>query len=383
MRMNPPHSAMPRGQQAESMVAQLFVSNGWDVQLTPSIGSIEADMVASKGPQVFIVEVKSLSEGRSDRVIPLLSQAILQAQAYARKARRFLPLAVIYVGNASPSLLKQVDSFLREFAPDVSVGIVSEDGGRRFVGHGLEKLNAEPKYVRWALSQSSKQAINLFSDLNQWMLKVLLAPEISEDLLAAPRHEYRNASELASAAQASKMSASRFVQQLRDEGFLDSSSRQFSLVRRDELFRRWRSSALRPSHESPMRFLIRGAPQQQLRDILSNHEACLGLFAAADALHLGHVVGVPPYVYVPKLPRADIDEWKELVHASSSEAPDLILREAPSPKSVFRGAVHKDGIVISDVIQVWLDASAHPSRGDEQAELIHRKVLRKIIEGLA
>ena len=34
-----------------------------------------------------------------------------------------------------------------------------------------------------------------------------------------------------------------------------------------------------------------------------------------------------------------------------------------------------------DVLQVWLDVAAHPSRGEEQAELIYRKVLRPVVEG--
>lgn len=369
-----------RGQHAEALVAQLFDSNGWKVQHAHHIDLKKADLVVSKGHKVFIVEITALSEGRSDRVIPLLSQAILQARVYAREASKALPLAVIYVKSASPSLLNQVSSFSENFAPDVAVGVISESGLRRFLGHGLEELNAEPKNVRWDIAPSSSQAINLFSDLNQWMLKVLLAPEIPERLLAAPRNEYRNASELASAAQASNMSAFRFVQQLRNEGFLEDSSRRLLLVRRVELFRRWRSVGQRQSLELPMRFLIRGSIQLQLREFFSNHQACLGLFAAADELQLGHVMGVPPYIYVSKLPRPDDDKWKELVRAAPSGAPDLILRQASSPKSVFRGAVHRDGMVISDIIQVWLDVSAHPSRGEEQAELIHRKVLSQIIE---
>ena len=41
----------------------------------------------------------------------------------------------------------------------------------------------------------------LFSDLNQWMLKILLAPPlIPEGFLLAPRERYRNASQLAEAA---------------------------------------------------------------------------------------------------------------------------------------------------------------------------------------
>ena len=119
----------------------------------------------------------------------------------------------------------------------------------------------------------------------------------------------------------------------------------------------------------------------QLRDVVSSHQACLGLFAAAEALQLGHVKGVPPYVYVPRLPSSERDAWKELVPASPGEPVDLILKQARAPQSVFRGAVHLDGMAVSDVLQIWLDVSAHPSRGDEQAELIERKILGKIIEG--
>ncbi len=372
-------SPRQRGQHAKDSVARLFESNGWKVQRAPKIGPYEADLIVSKGRHDFIVEIKAISEGRSDRVIPLLSQAILQARAHA-EAGKAKPLALIYVENASPSLLNQVGSLSEKSAPDVAVGVISESGLKRFLGHGLEGLNDEPKEVRRRVASSYNQAVNLFSDLNQWMLKVLLAPEIPEPLLEAPRNKYRNASELANAAKASKMSAFRFVQQLQGAGFLDDSSRHIKLVRRVELFRRWRSAALRQPLDVPMRFLIRGSPQVQLGKLISNHQACLGLFAAADALQLGHVMGVPPYVYVPKLPRPDDVKWRVMVHASPSEVPDLILRQALSPNSVFRGAVHRDGMVISDIIQVWLDVSAHPSRGEEQAELIYRKVLQHVVE---
>jgi hypothetical protein len=32
---------------------------------------------------------------------------------------------------------------------------------------------------------------------------------------------------------------------------------------------------------------------------------------------------------------------------------------------VFRGAVTKNGVPVSDILQVWLDVSQHPSRGRE------------------
>jgi hypothetical protein len=376
------HSSKNRSKNAVDLVARLFESNGWEIQASPVEGSRRPDLIVQRGAQRFVVEIKALAEGRADRVIPLLSQAILEAQANALNAGNAQPLAVICVENASPSLLNQVSSFAERYAPNVPIGIVSESGLRHFRGSALEELDAEPEQQRWYGGSPSNQAINLFSDLNQWMLKVLMASEIPDHLLEAPRRKYRSGAELAEAAQVSSMSASRFLQQLRNEGYLDDSSRFLLLVRRAELFRRWRSAVMRPSPELPMRFLIRGPVQQQIRGLLASHqgEACLGLFAAADALQLGHVSGVPPYVYVPKLPRQGEKKWKELLIASPSEVPDLVLRQALSPKSAFRGAVHRDGLIVSDVIQVWLDVANHPSRGEEQADLIYQKLLRPIID---
>ena len=101
-----------------------------------------------------------------------------------------------------------------------------------------------------------------------------------------------------------------------------------------------------------MRFLIRGSAHMQLRALVHSHKACIGLFAAAEALQLGHVKGVPPYVYVRKLPRFSRDAWSELVPVSPAEPPDLILRQALAPESVFRGAVDVEEAFGADLIEI-------------------------------
>ncbi len=102
--------------------------------------------------------------------------------------------------------------FAGEYAPEVAAGVVDFDGFRLFRGEGLEGLNAEPPRASHRVAaQSIGQP--LFSDLNQWMLKVLLAPDLPETLLSAPRGRYRNASQLAAAANVSVMSAFRFLRQ--------------------------------------------------------------------------------------------------------------------------------------------------------------------------
>ena len=214
------------------------------------------------------------------------------------------------------------------------------------------------------------------------MLKVLLAPEVPDALLSAPRGRYGNASQLARAANVSVMSAFRFVQQLQREGYLHESGVHFRLVRRDDLFRRWQASALRRINEAPMRFLLRGSDSgPALQRMLDSGRACLALFAAADALDLGFVQGVPPYVYVRRLSPASLSAWKNLVPVAPGEAPDLIVRQAPFPESVFRGMVRPHGMACWDVLQVWLDVFEHPARGQEQANLIHRRLLNRIVQG--
>ena len=365
----------------KDLVAERFRAGRWKVNREQAVGPRQADLVIRKGQKAYVVEVKASSESRADRVLPLLSQAILQAQAYAHAGPKLRPLAVVRVPDASPLLIAQVRAFANEYASHVSVGIVGEHGGQYFSGEGLEDLNADAPPPSLSSARSSSRRPHIFSDLNQWMLKVLLAPEIPEHFLSAPRQQYRNASELAAAAKVSIMSAFRFIEHLKDEGFLDEGSKPLNLVRRADLFRRWQSEALRASKKDmPMQFLIRGRVDEQIRQQAARGGACVGLFAAADALRLGHVKGVPPYLYVRKLNRLDLKVWPALP-APSQAVPDFILRQAAAPQSVFRGAVHSGDVAICDVLQVWLDVSAHPSRGEEQADFIRRKVLRQIIAG--
>ena len=366
---------------SEEKVAALFRSHGWKVQLEPVVESTRADLLASKGALHYAVEVKSASEGRPDRVVALLALAILQASRHASQLPGMQPLAIVRVGGVTPSLLEKVDQFQSQYGQDVAIGIVSDDGARFFTGAGLESMNVAAAHTRVGSSKMGqpRKGSDLFSDLNQWLLKVLLAPEIPAALLSAPRGEYRTISDLAQAAQVSVMSASRFVRRLREDGLVDESGPALRLVRREMLFSRWQSAAMRSSPELRMCFVIPGDAQRQLRKLMSGREACVGLFAAADLLNLGHVSGVPPYVYVRRLSPMQKQAWSSVVPAAAGEQPHVILKQALTPESLFRGAVLVDGMPVSDVLQLWLDTSAHPSRGAEQADFLRRKVLSDVL----
>lgn len=369
-----------RGRAHAKALADVFDAHDWSVMVEPSVPG--PDLVVSKGGHHYVVELKSSVEGRADRAIPLLSQAILQAMHHAGRFPAGQPLAVVQVSRLTRALCKHASRFHAEYAPHSAVGLIDDDGGRWFEGEGLDALNAEPKPSATRRRGSSpKRSHDLFSDLNQWLLKVLLAPELPEHLLRAPRGDYRTAAELAEAAKVSAMSVSRFIKRLREEGFVDESGATLQLVRRAELFRRWQAAASRATPELPMRFLMPGAPREQLGKVGARHsEACIALFAAASLLDSGHVADGVPWVYVRKLPELPHQAWPELVEVSPGEPLQLILKQAATPESIFRGAVQVQGARVSDILQVWLDVSSHPTRGREQADHLARTVLAPVME---
>jgi hypothetical protein len=62
----------------------------------------------------------------------------------------------------------------------------------------------------------------------------------------------------------------------------------------------------------------------------------------------------------------------------SNRPADVYIRIPVDQESVFRALVTRKGVPVSDVLQVWLDVSAHPARGREQAEEIKRRVLKPL-----
>lgn len=370
--------AQGREQRALGQLREMLSRQNWMVAASqPASVSPAPDLVVSRGAKKLAVELKSIAEGRADRLIPLWSQAWLQISRLAPKGH--VPAAVVAADHISPKAADAVLSFAEEYAPEAHAGVMDLRGLARFRGPLLHGIEEDPREnVRPRLVGASPER-NLFSDLNQWMLKVLLAPRLPERFLRAPRGRYQGPSELASAAGVSAMSASRLLRQLGKEGLLDDSSPHLRLVCVEELFDRWRAAALsQPVRERGWRALLRSRPESIVGQWLDAAGGCLALYSAARAHGIGFVEGLPHYVYANLSPPAPSDILRGFVPAEPGEQPDLIVRRPSAPLSVLRGAVAAGGRQASDILQVWLDVSTHPSRGREQAELIWRKVLEPI-----
>jgi len=134
-----------------------------------------------------------------------------------------LSACLLRPNRISDSVADEAIQFRRERAPEVAIGALDLEGLRLFAGHGLESLNS-PRRPLSDLPPSKIRAPQLFSDLNQWMLKALLAPRIPEPYLSAPRGRYQGPSQLSEAAGVSMMSAFRFAEEFSKEGFVEAMS---------------------------------------------------------------------------------------------------------------------------------------------------------------
>jgi hypothetical protein len=167
-------------------------------------------------------------------------------------------------------------------------------------------------------------------------------------------------------------------------------------VRVQDLLEEWQAAERRAFKEISCRWVIPGHGRKQFESALRDYQAhyfredspdisgsgnsprvCLGLFAAAEALGLGFVHGVPPALYVERIEPELIQQLG--ISKERAEQPDLYLRIPAHKESIFRAAVDQKGVPVSDALQVWLDVSNHPSRGKEQADRIREQILSPLL----
>jgi hypothetical protein len=394
--------AVNRGAEFENIVAEVFRKAGWRTRRHPVSGDSHVDLLVDNGEWKYAVEVKSASEGRRDRLIPLLAQAILEAQGFAdRHQEGVRPLAVVAARRIPSAVANAVRHYAERHAPGVALGIVDAEGLRSFVGDGLSGFSGEPTYPLPRPMAQVGSRRNLFSGLNQWMLKILLGQCLPEAMISVPRAPIPNASRLAALAGVSVMSATRFVSQLSIEGFLGDHPKELRVVRADELLEQWASASRKMSQDVPVHSIIKRDKHQLLASIARYLEearvrfrpaskgsrirleqqkprVCVGLFEAADALGLGFVHGAPMHLYLESL---DLKTLRTLGLSGegSDRAPHIYVRIPLHKEAVFRPAVLRDKMPVSDVLQVWLDAWVYPARGREQADVIMRRILKPMI----
>lgn len=363
------------GRRATDAFLALFEPLGWEVAKIEGPDDGPDLQLTNKFGHTYHAVVKASNEGRADRVTALFAQALLEARAHA-KENQTRPAVLIWVGSVTPSLLNRLHQFHQRNGDEEPYAVLSPEGLRDIHFPGF--TNAQ----RVAVSSASRHDFAarprlVFSDRTQWMLKLLLASDLSrEDLINAPRQHYATATDLARTAGVSVMTATRLVHALKEEGFIETKP-VLQLVQRRKLALRWKAAQLTPATSVGMKFVAPGATETQLRKLLHKESGILGYFAAASALGVGHVHGVPPYFYTQSL--VDAAGWRPVRPAREGERADVIVLQSSCPQSLQRGAVLRDGMRVTDIIQTWLDVSAHPARGAEQAAELEHGILANVI----
>ncbi|MFZ4580678.1 MAG: hypothetical protein ACOYOB_20015, partial [Myxococcota bacterium] len=309
-----------------------------------------------------------------------LALATFELTAAARELNAE-PLLVLSAPLWSDRVLETARAFVERHVPDFGWAIATDDGGLVIRLPKFKIDHVQRPVVRTARAPSPRQATDLFTDANRWMLKILLLRQASADLWGGPRVEVRGVLQLSRTAGVTPESTYRFVRALRAQGFAEVERGAFRLVRRAVLVGHWLAhDAAQPLPWQPVRWR-RGRPQQVedvFADPVGGSRYAVTGFEACKSLGVLHAS--TPGVQV--LLECGLDEamrtWK-LEPAAPSDAHFWIAR-ARYPLSTFGGVVMRGPRTVVDAMQAALDVRSNPVRGVEQSDYIVREVLQ-LLEG--
>jgi len=341
----------------------------------PNDTGARPDIVGNVGEIELVVEVKAVSLSVVEDVLARLSMGVLQVRRYA--ANGVVAMVAVVLPTVGRKVEAAVAAFMAEHAPDVAWALIDREGSVRVVVPALG-LDLERRSARVLPAQPKRASVRLFSDLNRWLLKVLLLAEAPPELWVGPRQPVLSGRGLSHAADVSPEMVRRFMNAFEEQDFLRKTASGLRIVRRSALLDLWRADdALDVRTGVFVRRMMGGtgslpelARLQGFADavVVAGFEACRlqGLLHAATAATV-EVHAIDPV--------ADVVERFGLEECARADA-DLVLLPTRYPKSVQRGALRRDGLWVADAFQAALDVLRHPARGQEQSDYLLREVLR-------
>ncbi len=315
-------------------------------------------------------EVKLLPARRAGEIPAALAMASYQLRSCAGSVNAEA-LAVFWLPQWNPAVVAQVRAFSSKFDLKLGWAILSEDGGFAvsLPAFQLERSH-EPRSLGVHVPRL-RQSVDLLTDANRWMLKLLLLLRVEQRFWAGPRDPIAGVLALSRAAGVTPESAYRFARSLQAHGLARLERGTFQLLDTQRLMNLWLSvDTNKPLLWQPVRWTRgkaddigevfgQGLPGQ--RYAVTNYEGCrrLGLLHAA-------VAGIDVQVE-GELEQA-MRHWK--LEPVAPHEGHFRLARARFPRSVFGGAVEAGGVWVVDALQIALDVRSHPARGVEQSDYI-------------
>ena len=334
------------------------------------------DIIARNGSKHLLIEIKELAQLRIQNLIGQLAAGALQAKHYAKKSNA-VPVVIVFAPRIGRRAIQEAKSFMDRFLPEFAWGVIDKRGRIRFLAPELG-IDINSPFPRSNSQKSQQKDHLLFSDLNRWMLKILLLSDVDDALWQGPRNAFFAPNQLRHVAGVSLDKAYRFVRMLEKNDFLRRTPGGLRLVRLRELIDLWFSEErLRPARRIPPRSIM--GKQPDLRFLVDSNSveaiSALGGFSACKALEVLHAPVDSIEIHIRGPVEAFLERFK--LEACDEGSAQLKLIASKHSESIFRGAVDRDGMRVADVFQTALDVVNHPARGLEQAEYIVELILDK------
>ncbi|MEK7476841.1 MAG: type IV toxin-antitoxin system AbiEi family antitoxin [Candidatus Coatesbacteria bacterium] len=324
------------------------------VQREVRIGDVGVDIIADvitslRQPRRLVIEVKaSLPPGR-------VRESLRQLRACAQSIPGAYPmLASAYISPQVQEICRQENTGYLDLAGNCFI---------QFDGIYIERLvESNPFPVRG-------RPRSLFTPVSSRLIRALLE---------APKRAWK-LTELAGEVGVSVGLASKVCSRLIEDGFLGRDGRLLRLAQPALLLDAWRD-AYDPSRTGRFTyFSFERDPDRSMTALAAigadrKWQYAITSFAAAS-LVAPFVRGVGSVeVYVPDA--GAVDEWVKAMDLRPVESGGNIVLLLPYDMGVFYGAQNVEGKSLVGNIQLYLDLSANPGRGREQADFLRKEKLR-------
>jgi hypothetical protein len=342
----------------------------------PGSGREDADLVAvGRGPDC-VVNVSYLPTVRIKDLIGSIAATTLTATRIAN-ATEAEPVVVAVAPRIGSTAVHEVQDFMRANAPDVGWGLVDYAGRVRLYlpSQGLD-VDRQPARLPEKSASKTSRSLQLFSDLNRWLLKVLLMRESPEGMWGGQRERVDSPTQLGAVASVSTAKAHRFFRAFEERDFLRRTPEGLKVVRRRALINAWMAEEDHQHRvEMPVRCIF-GKPTDVMAMLepVADQRFAISAFEACRLHDVLHTTSPRLSVYVEDDFREFMEAW-ELADCDSRDA-HLVLVRPRFPESVFRGTVQRKDLPVVDVLQAALDVRSQKPRGGEQADFIIDHVLK-------
>lgn len=342
------------------------------------------DLRLSHDNRLVEIEVRVVRAPRIQEVEGQLARFALR-RAQQPRSRKTIDVLVLALSRFGSRLEEAVRKFTGKYAPNIGWGLIdASERAALVIPHFSLDWSRARSGPEWRPTLFERRDRKLFTDLNCWMLKILMLRNAPDDQWGGPRQAPRHPTELAHLAKVSVSKAHGFASTFQQEGYLRKSGQELRLVRLPALLEAWLQDEKNSSPKmTPVRSFLptRTAifPEEGDAEPPLTPEACrscvIGGMFAAISRGLLHASGRHlPFVHIQKPISQAMRDWK--LESCDSRDAQMILVQPLHPHSVFRGAAKRiGGAPLVDLWQVALDAVSSGPRGREQADYIVERVL--------